>query len=982
LRKDFIETLKPKEGKLRKTLLMTGLIISICLLMVSGVYAQRLTGSLNGKVIDADGNPLPGVMITITSPALLGARDFITPDTGSFRFPALPPGTYSMTSVLDGFKTVNRSGIIISVGKTVTINTTMELSPIEEEVTVTAVTPVVDLKSSKVTVTYTKELIENIPTNRSLYAIIQTAPGAVADNWIGSASSVHGSVVTGNQYSLDGLNMTSPLTTTPIISVDLSMIEEMEMEIGAHPAEVSNVSGAYINVVTRSGGNDFHGEATVFYFNESFVDENFSKEQLDALGVASPQLNKQERDFSGSFGGPLIRDKLWFFLSGRYYYNESALLGFPQDYTYTLWQGLGKLTLQLTENIKIMSYFNYRDQSTPTYLATDSRTTSPEAAATVALDIKNINGQINWILGPNAFLDIRGMWFTYYRDFKYQDGATHQISDLGTGATTGAFRWEEYIREGRLYTSAALTLFGDNILGGNHELKVGAEFEKTKNHQDCWAHEPLWEYKLFGSPYVYGFPVGQIITLGYGPEEAEEGIIKSETWSLNFYVQDSWTIQDRLTLNLGVRFDSSHGFLPAQVLEEVPMWTWLDPEYFGRRELPEANNLLVFNTFSPRLGLVFDIFGTGKTLAKASYSRYRDNLQLAMFYGANPNAYAYRAYLWIDTNVNQEYDQTDMYIKVFESGRENKIPREQIDQNAKAPYFDEFIIGIEHELLPNFKLGISYYNKKHNNVWEGMEGNAAANWAKPYTVNDPGYDGTFGTEDDAQLTIWDRTTPGNQEPEYFTNPENAWRQYHGLEFIFEKRMSNNWQFLGSIVTSKHTGTIGAEYSNSYSFATAFDNPNWYINREGRLDTDRPLSIKLQGTYILPWGIYLSGYFRHTSGYPYQRTLQIWAPNAGGYVTVNAEAQGSRRTPSTNYASLRLEKTFSFGDATRLGFFIDVYNLFNSAYLDTVAKASVWDQGDWQGYIEADGSFRQNAQWQKVRSISTPRVIKLGLRFTF
>ncbi len=941
-------------------------IALLSLLCLSAAFGQRQTGNLDGRIVDTSNVPLPGATISISSPAMMGTKSYTSTDAGLFRFPALSPGTYALTCELSGFKAVKRDGLIVSVGKTTTIIITMEQATLEKEVTVTAAPPVVDVKSPTLSVTYSKDLLQNIPTNRDLFDVIGTAPGAIN---IGYLTTVHGGTYAENIYSLDGLNTTDPLVGIPTTAPDLNMIDEVEMQVGAHPADVGSASGAYINVVTKSGGNRFHGDGTALYFNKSFVDRNFSREELDALQVSTPSTQKLQEDFALSLGGPIIRDRLWFFTAGRRFRTNQTLTGFDHDIEEGQWYGMGKLTAQLAKNVKLMGYYNLRTRSIPVGIDFDPRTATLESSYRFTMKSKNVNTQLSWVLGPNAFFDIRGMWAEHYYDYRYQPGATHWSQDNLTGKITGAYYWQEYLRKRRYYSSASLTVFLDDFLGGTHELKVGGEFDYTQMRDGVWTPDPVNEFTLGGSPYSLGPFTGLFIAVAASPTEGG-GEFKIDTRGLNFYIQDNWTIKNRLTFNLGLRYDGSSGSLPAQSAAAVPTWLFLDPVYFARHDYAKVSDLLVFNNLSPRLGLTFDIFGDRKTVAKASFSRYREYLAQAMVYAVNPNSYALRYYVWIDLNANTQRDPADYYILAYTLGRSAQDPRSLIDPNVKAPFWNEYILGIDHELLPYFRLGLSFIYKNNVNIYENIEMNSDLNWGARFTVTDPGYDAVLGTADDKPLTVYDRTRP--QEPIFQTNPKSASRKYQALELVFEKRMTNRWQLLGSVVFSKYYGNIGA--GQAQYMESAFDTPNYYINRYGRLDYDRPLIIKFQGTYQLPYGINLSGYFVHSSGAPFNRILQVWTPNSQSYVTVNAEPQGSRRQPSWNNLDLRLEKEFGIGTFGRLGLFMDVYNALNSA--------NVTISSDFEGLIQPDGSFLKSPTWQKVSAVSNPRVLKLGARFSF
>ncbi len=313
------------------------------------------------------------------------------------------------------------------------------------------------------------------------------------------------------------------------------------------------------------------------------MDKNFSKEELDALQVSTPSTQKLQEDFALSFGGPLIRDRLWFFTAGRRYRTNQTLTGFDHDIEEGQWYGMGKLTAQLAKNVKLMGYYNLRTRNIPVGIDFDPRTATLESSYRFSMKSKNVNTQLNWVLGPNAFFDIRGMWAEHYYDYRYQPGATHWSQDNLTGKITGAYYWQEYLRKRRYYSTASLTVFLDDFLGGSHEVKVGGEFDYTQMRDGVWTPDPVNEFTLGGSPYSLGPYTGLFIAVAASPTEGD-GEFKIDTRGLNFYIQDNWTIKNRLTLNLGLRYDGSSASLPAQYAAAVPTWLGLDPVYFARHD--------------------------------------------------------------------------------------------------------------------------------------------------------------------------------------------------------------------------------------------------------------------------------------------------------------------------------------------------------------------------------------------------------------
>jgi len=312
-------------------------------------------------------------------------------------------------------------------------------------------------------------------------------------------------------------------------------------------------------------------------------------------------------------------------------------------------------------------------------------------------------------------------------------------------------------------------------------------------------------------------------------------------------------------------------------------------------------------------------------------------------------------------------------------------------EDLKCPYTDEVIVGIEHELFKDFKLGVQFVRKWTRNIVEdidmnnGYDPNARDDkgliWL-PYEVVDPGWDGVFGTDDDQTITIYglreDRPVPSWMG----TNPPEAKRDYKALIITFDKRMSNNWQLKGSIVYSSFKGNAEATYDPTEGESGMFDNPNVMINSYGPLWFDRPLQIKLMGTYVLPYGFIVSAYFQHMSGTPWERSLsRVYfpddAPVQQSYVSINAEPPGSRRNPPMTNLDIRVEKNFSLKDYGKLSVYVDIFNVGGRSrvYMNQ-------DPNGWLWYFDTPPRYELDDTYGLINSVSGVRSIRLGLRWSF
>jgi len=978
------------------------LILLLALGITATLNAQRQTGSIFGKVIEVEGSPLPGASVTLSGPSLMGIMTYTTTEGGDFRFPAVPPGNdYVITAEMPGFKIVKRSGIIVNVGKTFSIIIQLEPAELKEEVTVTAPSPTVDVTSTKITVSYSDEILRNIPAKRDYFNIIITAPGVInAEDYDEYRTfSSHGSTVRSNTVAFDGVYTMTPDLGVHLIQYSYDVFDEVEMELGAHPAEVGMTDGAYVNIVTKSGGNEFHGQATAYFFNDSMVQGLIPEKKVAAVGLRRSVGYKSFGDYSFSLGGPIIKDKLWFFINGRYNGWNREFENYEDifDVKHEGIQTFAKFTLSLNKNIKFVGMWSFGLVNEPLYsIGLNYYTGKSTLPKFDNAPNHTILGQINWIVGQNTFFDMRLNYLKYIWVYRAQEEyllETPQYNDLFLGTSSGGAWYEGNMPSKRFLLLINATHFLDNFLGGNHELKLGAEYESSQSGSDLWKENPYTIFTYNGQPWglMNVAPYMGMFMLYNIPRNRVDNFTPAYIRRFSAYFQDSFTIKNRLTLNLGLRYDESHGDIKTAAFDlgrsNDPILSMLAPQLYATSYPPfEANNVVVWKNLSPRLGAVFDVFGDGRTSLKASWSRYNNYLISMYFVPASPNWMDYFMSLWFDFNMNGIIEPSDGFLpNHIAIAPDQWIVEEKVDPNMKSPYTDELIIGIESELFKDFSVGISYIYKKMQRLVDDTEifrgYTADSEWWIPYTITEPGWDGQYGTSDDKEITVYGVKRGAPPSKLWTTNPEGAERKYRALEFIFNKRMSNRWQFLASLVLSKFEGNVGAKYWPTGAMDVSFNTPNWFVNRYGRLDLDRPVQIKLQGSVLLPYDFMLSAYYSHFSGTPWTRTLEIQLPfdsafeYAGTFVeTVNAEAPGENREQSRNNLDIRVEKMFNLGNVGRLGIFLDVENVFGENWFDINL-----DQG---GFVYNDGSFQRYPTYGQFTQANGMRIFKLSARFTF
>jgi len=962
----------------------------IALLVAAAVYpafGQRQTGAISGQVLDTGGKPLPEATVSISSPALMGINSYVTSTTGRFRFAGLNPGQYELRAEKPGYKSYVFQSIIIAIGKTTEFIVRLEEAPTEEEVTLSTASPVVDVESSKVSVSYSAKFLASIPMNRDLYDIQNSIPGAVTEgvDYL-RTSSIMGGTVRSQLYALDGMPLNDPSTSSSLVNINFDIYQEIEFELGAHPAEVGQTDSTYINIVSKSGSNEFAGGLAGYFTGDSLSTDLIPESDTTAYQVDPPGKFSGYSDLSLNLGGPLLADRGWFYLNARWNNwkqttsaspeERMANLGFVgaenghYDYEHDELFGFMKLTVQATKDIRYMGTFHYNNIYEPVYQSSGGANIA-YSATDIWSDENTFTTThlVNWSLNQNTFVDIRGTYI--YRDFpvwsRVQNKPTYYdyLQDIFWGAS--AYN-DDQIRK-RLIGSASITRFLDDFLTASHEFKAGGEFEQSEQHQDWYRTNPYysyWEDYAGGNPYYYSTDLKQgRLRIHNCPFIAERWDVQDNIRRYSGYIQDTAT-KGRLSLNLGLRLDYSHQYQPQQARPALSYLTGppqLNPAITKPNALLEALitqwhseiglvspfDLLVtsqkevvdFFTLSPRVGLVYDLFGTGKTALKMSFSRYYEPVWVAKYNAGQIFSPGSIDYYWNDLDGNKLMDlpPTDSYV-VQSYPRQDQAYSYYPD-DLKAPYVTEFLAGVEQELFQDFKLGFQFIWKKTKNIVEDVDANNGYDpnakdengliWI-PFEFDDPGWDGEWGTSDDQRLTAYglraDRPVPTWKG----SNPPEAERKYWALALTFDKRMSNNWQLKGSVLYGSFKGNVEATYDPTEGESAVFNNPNTLVNSYGPLFFDRPLQIKLMGTYILPFDLILSAYMQHYSGIPWGRTIsRVYFPAdfpavQQTYVSLNAEAPGSqRRSPYTNF-DLRLEKGFRLGGHSKLDFYVDIFNV--------------------------------------------------------
>jgi len=908
------------------------------------------TGKLTGTLTDTDNAPLPGVTVTIESPALiLPQMTAVTNERGLYNFFSLPSGKYSVKFELSGFKTIIREGIIVSVEHTTTLDITLEQSPIAETVVVIGQSPIVDLEKSQMGTIYTKDLIANLPLSRDLSSIYNAAPGMFS-------RTSHGSDARSNNFVVDGVKMQDPVTGDPYQTVPWNAIDEVVIETSNQKAEYGTVKGALVQVITKAGGNDFSGSLNFYYRNKNMQSDNTKGTDLEGSFVGFDWQYLP----GFSLGGPVMKDKIWFFTSLDIDKSQSFIQGFPappslgapspesEPTKQNTYAPFLKFTWQIDQKNKLVASgywrkFEWDHRDAGWWTVTD---------ANFKEDSGVWLGTVQWTntISNNFFFNLKGSWYSLHQYLLARNDSAPYI-ELIDGIVRGGIGSSWWYNRDRLQINTDATYFLDDWYG-SHELKAGIDFEYAYDTTE----DEYYQDSHFNGVFPVGFKAVDIQLYDGIPQWAWVGTEYAQKNNLiqwGGFLQDTWSPTKRFTINFGLRFDRAQGSYPPQKSKATGEWV-----------NEETIKAMTFTMVSPRLGLSFDPIGDGKTVLRANYGRYYAPLIMIFYYFNNPNQ---RSSFWARLNP----DWSVAYTTGLWSPTLNVI-----DEDISSPYADAINFGIERELIEDFSIAVTFLAKWEKNLIEDVD-MAHVDIQRLKDTGELAWTGYTPVQGTDPFT-GDPVTFYNMNPDFgdfrfiYMNIPGTTRKYRGLEFKLTKRYSHNWAMQTSYVYSKGEGILNTSRGQSTGFSPFYDDPNVMINSYGRLDFQREHLVKVQATYSAPLGFIFTVYYQFGSGVPYTREIRSLEAGLGylyqGAVSIFAEQRGSYRLPDQHLMDLRIEKYFNVWKG-QLGFQFDVYNAFNNNQATSVGSLTNWD-------------WFQGAEGQTVYSIMGPRYIQLGVVYRF
>ncbi|HKT79859.1 MAG TPA: TonB-dependent receptor [Vicinamibacterales bacterium] len=978
-------------------------VLPLITLRNAGVaFAQETTGTIAGRIVDAQGLAVPGVTVTITGQQ--GVKTVVADNEGRFSVPFLTPGRYTVHAELQGFKAFDQQNIVLGVGQTVDLPVRLEVGNFSETVQVTVSADVVNPITTTAGASLSSDLLERVPVGRNLGSTLYLAPGVSSSNTAGAANpSISGGSGLDNHYVIDGVNVTNQgygaLGSYSIIFGSLGnatpydFIQEVQVKTGGYEAEFGQSIGGVVNVITKAGSNNVRG--SVFgYVRPQGLESDFT--HFQSINGSVQTQSTQTADAGGEIGFPIVKDRLFFFGAVDPARDRAVLrapTGFSleslgdvdrdrQTYSYS-----AKTTWQVNGNNRIDASF-FGDPS--------NGDNGPQRLSALLVDDTSsfsslIYGGHNQTVRYNGAINDRWLLEGAYaralnRIEETPSVNTWRVTDetVTPRAISGGIGFYE---AGNRSVNDQWSIKSTNIFG-DHQIRYGYEFDKVNYSQLNQRTGPTF-VAPDGRTTATGAQVSVLSDVNFGKiyRVTRANFNSGRTTDQRYhqaFVQDTWRIGNNLTVNPGLRYE-----------QETLVGSIID-------------NFTLKNNWAPRIGATYAV-DNGRGKLYGSYGRY---------YSRIPNDLAARALSADDSTSRADYFDANLTqpipngVATIDPDTGASITNhfvlastgaDTIDPNAKMSYADEYQAGYEHEVMPHTSLGVRYSYRTIGRVLEDVA--------------------------NAPMAAYDLEVPGLSSVEYIlTNPSSSTaifapaaflgakfddpvHKYHAVEVTLNRRFANNWAALASYRWSRLRGNFEGFYRDDngqsdpgitslYDFPT--NDPSYTAiggeqfgyggdirflgDPNGILPLDRPHQIKLSGNYLFPIGLNIGAVVNFTSGAP----LTPFAANpnydTGGEIPAGARGSGIQtidgfktRTPFQREVSAQASYDIPFGGSRSLTLLADVFNVFNS---QSVVTYDQWTELSFQVPNPDFGTPITHVLAGAPPQFQTPRQVRLGARLSF
>lgn len=993
-----------------------GLLVALGILIAGPAAAQELRGSVEGTIKDASGGVLPGVTVEARNRATNTPQVAITDENGSFRFPSLAPGTYSITATLSGFEPTKVDAIEIGLGRFRRVDMTMSVAGLTEQVVVRSATPIVDIKVNSVTATINKDIIALLPTGRNfLDAIIGVAGTGLEGR--GGGLMIDGAGASENRYLVDGLDTTNLRSGVAAVGVITDFIEQIQVKQSGYNAEFRASTGGVVSAITKSGTNSFHGGFGGYVTGRPLrrlagdVRPSLRlvpSDNTKAEYFTAPRLNETTRiEQVYDIGGPIFKNRTWFWFG----YNDVVSntdrtvtwtnnRGFPPTQSFNSKTTSKTFQYNATQQITNSMRVRVTGANTPTtgglglpaidstngMSSSNATSFNPRPTVYTAGFNNSYTASFDWVANNRLYANVTGGYLAYgsgseggdyYRGTRRTFSTTNvnlldvpaSLQQLSGFADNNSNSFTLFDNYKRMSLNSDVTMFRD--WKGEHAFKFGVQVERIANEVSSGQQHPNIAFSWDSSRATLS---NTLVRGKYGfytvSRTYTEGDIASN--NLGFFLQDQWTFNPKLTINYGVRAEHT----------DIPSYQPQNPGItFGWGD-----------KIAPRLGFAYDIKGDSTWKAYGSWGTFYDIEKLDMPRGAW-GADRWISYYWALDDFNWNtidctgepnsgcrgtfIEQVD--FRHVSNDRDNNL----VDPNLKPVKTQELTFGVDHELSQLMSIGLRYTHKWLNETIEDV-GVQVPGVGEVYYIANPGRglgEYPLGT-----------TFPATPRPV---------RKYDGVDFTFKRRLANNWFLNANILVSRtwgnYAGLTNSDENgrNSPNVNRSFDGLYMAFNQTGqanygRLQSDRPVQFKAQGAYVMPWGTQMGVNFVAFSGLP--NTTSVTYKGVPVFVFGRNDLG---RSPAFTQVDLNFTQSFSLPRNMRALVNFNIDNLFDQMVETTKATAAYRDALVLTSDTEFFAGFstvakmatrspvgRPNATYNLASGYQGARSARLSVRFTF
>jgi hypothetical protein len=992
-------------------------LLLVALLLAVPAFAQEQRGSIEGTVKDASGGVLPGATVEARS-AGGAVTSSVTDSSGLFRFPSLAPGYYTVTTTLSGFQVSKFENVEVLLGQIKRLEFAMAVAGVAETITVTGESPLVDVRQSARATSLRAEQLDLLPKGRDFMSLVTQAPGA---NYEAKSAGVmiDGATTGENRYIVDGAETSNIVFGGTGKAVIADFIEEVQIKSSGYTAEYGGSTGGVINVLTRSGTNSWRGNL-LFNFENSGLQGARPPTLRLALAdstkseyISYPKDGYRRMEPGFSIGGPIAKDKTWFFAAYQpsliKYDRVTTQKDTGSDLSTTQDQTIHYLTANNTAQIgsKLrtrVAYNNSWSQTKGQQQALDGSTPSTnDFNKTWKYPNWSVSGQADYVASSKLFFGARVGYYTAdEHDFgipavpRYSFPSTSNIGMAGVPAdlqrTTGFSSVPTntavaFDKQGRLAFQVDGTLYGN--FGGQHTIKGGFQIDRLSNSVNSGEQGNLvrlyWGQSFAGMKGTYGYY--RVRTNGASGLEKQGFITQGDVSTTNYglFIQDAWTINSRLTLNLGLRTEN----------EKVPA-------YAAGPGIPTVGiNFPFSDKLAPRLGFAWDLKGDGLWKAYGSWGIFYDifkmNLPRGSFGGEKWLEY------WYTLDTPDWTTLTDAascppaeggpgagacpgtFIRGPVDYRHPSFGADAIDPGLKPMQSRELSLGLEHQLSPVVAVSARYVRKWLIRAVDDT-GSLDANFNEIYVTANPGFGLT--------QTAWsDPLTP----------LPKARRDYDSVEFALTKNMSHNYylrlSYMWSRLYGNYSGLDQTDENGRQSPNTGrlYDYPLMSFDQsandvEGPLATDRPHQFKAQFIYSMSKGFSVGVNEFIASGIP--KTSEMPVISSSAYPLFYKGRGDAGRMPMYSQTDLFIQQEFKIGGDRRFQAYFNLLNLFNQSngtnfFATVLASGKTLDFSE-QAFYEKQlpafdtlaANILKDPRYMQTTGFQTPIQARFGVKFLF